>query len=97
IPSAWFPRRIGLAWDPLGTDVIVANSQATAGYVRSTWNRESLILYPLISPEHCVPAEPAAPAAGARHITMVNPVAEKGGELFRSIAERMPDHSFLAV
>jgi glycosyltransferase involved in cell wall biosynthesis len=94
IPSAWFPRRIGLEWDPRSTDVIVANSQATAGYVRDTWSRESLILHPLISPEHCVEEEPQEKA---RYITMVNPVAEKGGELFRSIAERMPDHLFLAV
>lgn len=72
----------------------VANSPATADVIRRAVGEESLILYPPIDPKDCVSTRPNHVA---EHITMINPVKEKGGHLFGEVAKLLPDRKFHAV
>jgi glycosyltransferase involved in cell wall biosynthesis len=74
-------------------DFVFANSPAVAEYLRDKWGREDV---------HIVPPTVDVRDYTALHntmeyITIVNPVAVKGGYVFKAIARLMPDRRFLAV
>jgi glycosyltransferase involved in cell wall biosynthesis len=72
---------------------VIANSRHVADFVRRTWGREAAVVNPIVRLDDYV-----ATRGSRSHITMVNPiVTHKGGEMFRAIAESLPDRKFLAV
>ncbi|WP_423465006.1 glycosyltransferase family 4 protein [Promicromonospora sp. MS192] len=98
IPSVWLARTmdqpdLGVTHD-FPTSV-VANSDACARYLETTYGRNDGVLYPLIDAKDFVGA--VSDHTASPYITMVNPVPIKGGALFRSIAESMPQLKFRAI
>jgi glycosyltransferase involved in cell wall biosynthesis len=97
LPVIYFVRSIGGNLD-LGDDssykveAIVSNSETTQRFVKDIWGRESTIMYPIIDREKYITG-----SHEARYITMVNPLKIKGGDIFKKIAEKMPDREFMAV
>lgn len=69
----------------------VANSLYSKQWVTSCWGRNPAVVRPYIDFDHYT-----APDGPHDRITMVNPVEEKGGEIFRAVAEAMPDREFIA-
>lgn len=72
---------------------VIANSTVTRDFVWRRWGRESTVVAPLIRFAECIATDRADPSL----ITMFNPTREKGGHIFRAVAERMPSRRFLAV
>ncbi len=62
-------------------------------YVAENWNRESIVIPPPIE----LGAVIASDENDKQFITMFNPNLKKGGEIFREVALRMPDHHFAGV
>jgi glycosyltransferase involved in cell wall biosynthesis len=99
LPTVYFLRSVGVTLDlrhgsEYAPTVIVANSSTTREYALQQWKREAIVVYPVIRlADYRVDPTVAVP----QFITMFNPTREKGGHIFRAIAERMPDRAFLAV
>jgi glycosyltransferase involved in cell wall biosynthesis len=98
VPTALFVRsadgEIDLSAEgPYAPDVIIANAGITQEYLRRRWQREAFVVPPLIRLTDCAATFSATP----RFITMFNPTREKGGHIFRAIAEGLPRHPFLVV
>ncbi len=99
VASVYFLRSEGPTLDlrlggALAPAAIVANSAITRAYARRQWDRDALVVLPLVRLSDYV-----APAGARRpdRVTMFNPVAEKGGHLFRELVARSPQRRFLAV
>ena len=99
IPAVYFLRSEGptlnlRADSDLAPAALVANSPTTRDYARQHWNRDALVVLPLV---RLSDYELSGGASGMDRVTMFNPVAEKGGHLFRELAMRSPKRRFLAV
>lgn len=99
LPSVYFLRSEGPTLDlsagsALAPSAIVANSPTTRAYAHRRWAREALVALPMVRlSDYQVPATARQPET----ITMFNPIKEKGGHLFRRLAESWPERRFLAV
>ncbi|MDT7785356.1 MAG: hypothetical protein QOF58_3775 [Pseudonocardiales bacterium] len=72
---------------------LVANSPTVAEYIDRKWERDSVVLFPLIEPAEFKAQERVANGT----ITLINPVVQKGGSLFRDLAALCPDRAFRAI
>lgn len=99
LPSVYFLRSEGPTLDlsqvsPLSPTAIVANAPTTRDYARRQWAREAPVVLPMVRlSDYQVPPSARRPAA----ITMFNPIKEKGGHIFRQLAEALPERHFLAI
>lgn len=98
IPSIYFARSADGRLDiskggTYESSYVIANSQHVAEFVEKAWGREAPVVRSIVRTEDYRATE------GSRsYITIVNPIkALKGGEMFRLIAETMPDREFLAI
>lgn len=69
----------------------IANSQYTQQWITSIWGRDSAVVYPHIDFDFYT-----APDGPSDHISMINPIEMKGGNVFRAVAEQFPDREFMA-
>lgn len=97
IPVIHFVRSVGGNLDlsdksPYRVEIIISNSEVTQRFIKETWGRESVIIYPIIDPEQF-----QAKTFKARYITIINPLKVKGGDIFKEIAKSLPNKEFLAV
>jgi len=97
IPSIYYIRNTGMFIDltigaPYSPTVLLANAEFTAEISRNRWHRDVEILYPFIDTTKTTPD-----IRDPKYITLVNPLALKGGRLFRELAIQFPDRSFLGV
>ena len=78
---------------PLAPTAIVVASRFVAAHVRATWDRDAHVIPPSIDLARVT----AAATAERRFITMFNPIEEKGGSLFRTLAMSLPQRAFAVV
>jgi glycosyltransferase involved in cell wall biosynthesis len=98
IPSIYFARtadgRLNISrGGKYECTCVIANSQHVADFVRQAWGREAPVVRSIICLEDYV----AHSRKSRVHVTMVNPITLKGGEIFRSIAAALPARPFLAI
>jgi glycosyltransferase involved in cell wall biosynthesis len=98
VPTVLFVRsadgEIDLSTDgPYAPTTVIANARITQEYIRRRWRREAFVVPPLIRLSDCT----ALSVGMHRYITMFNPTREKGGYIFRAVAEAMPQRQFLVV
>jgi glycosyltransferase involved in cell wall biosynthesis len=98
LPTVLFVRSAGgeidlSAGGPYSPTVVIANSGVTRDFVRRRWDRECVVVPPLIRLAECAAVMRVDPP----FITMFNPTREKGGHIFRAVAEDMADRRFLVV
>ncbi|MFD3620626.1 glycosyltransferase family 4 protein [Streptomyces sp. NPDC058676] len=98
VPLVWFVRSMEHndcvhAIDAARPTWLVANSPTVGDYISRVWSRDSVTLLPLIEP-----AEFRAPERTPDGtVTLINPVAQKGGVLFSQLAAHCPDRTFRAI
>lgn len=73
-----------------GADLFVVNSRHVAFGLRGRMRGRHIIVHPPVWPDR------HATTPGG-HVTLVNPIPEKGAGVFYELARRMPDVGFLAV
>jgi len=74
-------------------DFVIANSLTTQKYIESKFNRfDSIIIPPLINPNNYT-----IEFNSKEYITLINPIQMKGGDIFKKIAQALPNRKFLAV
>ncbi|MYU12637.1 glycosyltransferase [Streptomyces sp. SID8361] len=98
VPLIWFVRSMEHndcvhAIDAARPTWLVANSPAVADYISRVWNRDSVTLLPLIEPAEFLAPERTPDGT----VTLINPVAQKGGALFSQLATSCPERAFRAV
>lgn len=79
---------------PYAPNDVLAVSQHTAEYLRSTHKRESLITPPLVDPARVVDSNEKR---NNPYVLMFNTLRRKGAHTFSRIAELMPDRRFAIV
>ena len=72
---------------------IIVQTRKARDYVREVFSREAFVLPAFIDLERARSRQRAQP----KYITMFNPVLEKGGAIFRQVAEAMTDRPFALV
>lgn len=72
---------------------VIANSQSTLNYAIANLKREDTILVPSFVNFQ----EYKVTQNSQEFIAMINPIKSKGGEIFKAIANCLPDEKFLAV
>gem|GEM_PF-1988899 len=97
LKSIYFVRSVGIGLDlsidsKIAPTAIVANSMTTKNFVKNYWKRDSYVLYPIIRFDdyYCEKRE-------QNYITIINPIDVKGGDIFKQVAQIMPERNFLAV
>lgn len=104
VPCVYFARSRGVGLDlsaegPCAPTLIISNSATTREYIEARTGRVSPVVPPLVRlSDYLVRGRAefdAGPAPEA--ITMFNPIVEKGGAIFKSIAELLPIRHFVAV
>jgi glycosyltransferase involved in cell wall biosynthesis len=72
---------------------VVANSARVKQYIVERWQREDTVIVPPL-----VDVASYRVLSNSREfITMINPVAVKGGDIFKDVAAKLPHRRFLAV
>jgi len=88
------PSHIDLSLSsPFSPSVVIVQTRKAKDYVRDVFSRESHVLPAFIDLQRARSGHGGEP----RYLTMFNPVLEKGGAVFRRIAEAMNDRSFALV
>lgn len=93
VPCAYFIRSIGGNIDYDSPNVLVANSVFIQKKVANVCGRKPILLYPCIDMSRVMVRKPQK----KKYICMFNPIAAKGGYIFKKIALAMPNRLFVAV
>jgi glycosyltransferase involved in cell wall biosynthesis len=96
IPSVYYARtafgELDLKSQFLAPHTIVANSEAVREYIKAKWDREAYVVRSIVDLDAY-----RVDQNTREFITIVNPIELKGGKIFRAIARRSPERSFMAV
>jgi len=76
---------------------IISTSNAIKDYVRTHWDRDSVIIKPLINLNDYIIGDKEYDPANNNLIFMFNPLERKGGGLFKEIARKLPQYNFGTV
>ncbi len=76
---------------------IIGTSKLIRDHVKKKWNREAIIINPLVETKEYVILDKEFNPTNNQLIFMFNPLARKGGEIFKRIAQRLPNKQFGTV
>ncbi len=75
----------------------VANSRYTQQWIADQWGRDSTLVYPTIDFDfYDLETDRNVSRTHGEYITIINPASRKGGEIFHSVADSLPERSFCA-
>lgn len=92
------PSNLDLSYySSLAPTAIISTSKCVQEYVKSTWNRNSLIIKLLVELENYIINKENFDPFNNNLIFMFNPLKRKGGLIFKEIAKKLPQEQFGTV
>ncbi len=76
---------------------IIATSNIVKNYVKKNWNREAIIIMPLVETKDYIISNKEFNPVDNEYIVMFNPLVRKGGKIFKEIAKNLPNKKFGTV